>query len=120
MKPFLPLLLFGLVMLSCNFSKLEKEADGKFSDQYFKTAISLVELYKIRTGQYPPALDSIPFMGDWDKMMFTFVEYEKLDTGYRLDVTGGFNKDSIPNLQYPKAFWQGLGIKKSNVLQTEK
>jgi hypothetical protein len=35
--------------------------DAQFGDQHFKTAISLIELHKIRTGGYPESLKDLKF-----------------------------------------------------------
>lgn len=98
---------------SCEIGDFTKQADIKFADQSFKTAIANVELYKIRHGYYPSSLDSLEFLGDWDMTKHNLY-YEKLDTGYRLDI-------NIPmvqnNLNYPKEFWNGLGINKSNIIK---
>ena len=99
-----------LALTGCNF---QKEADAKFADQHFKTAIALIELHKVRTGSYPEALKDIQFTGDWDAIAFTAIEYKKLSAGYELNVTRGWV--GKPELAYPKEFWQGLGLTKSNV-----
>ncbi|OQP59087.1 hypothetical protein A3860_38950 [Niastella vici] len=98
----------------CGMKKLEKQSMEKFSDQYFKTAIALIELHKIRFGEYPETLDSLKFIGDWDQMIFTSVKYQKLDKGYELDLTNDlFGKPD--SLEYPAAFWEGLGLVRSNM-----
>jgi hypothetical protein len=104
---------------SCDFLNFADKANSQFADQHFKTAISQIELYNIRYGHYPETLDSLDFLGDWDKMIFTSVKYERLDTGYRLDAVQGIIKGKPSNLNYPKEFWQGLGIKQSNLLNNQ-
>ncbi len=99
-----------LVVAGCDF---QKEADAKFGDQHFKTAISLVELHKVRTGSYPETLKELRFAGDWDAIAIGSVEYKKLEGGYELNVTRGWVAQ--PTLTYPAEFWQGLGVKKSNM-----
>ena len=42
-----------LIMLGCMPNVLKEQANQKFGDQHFKTAISLIELHKIREGEYP-------------------------------------------------------------------
>jgi len=101
-----------VVLAGCNF---QKQADAKFGDQHFKTAISLVELHKIRSGVYPESLKDLKFTGDWDALALSSVEYKKLDIGYELNITKGWVAQPAA-LSYPAEFWQGLGIKKSNVL----
>ncbi len=106
------LLLSTLLIIStgCDF---QKEADAKFGDQHFKTAISLVELHKVRVGSYPETLQELKFIGDWDAIAVNSVEYKKLADGYELNVTRGWVAQ--PALTYPPEFWVGLGLKKSNL-----
>ena len=99
-----------LVLAGCDF---QKEADAKFGDQHFKTAIALIELHKVRTGVYPETLKDIRFTGEWDALAISSVSYKKLDGGYELNVTRGWV--GKPELTYPKEFWQGLGLLKSNM-----
>lgn len=103
-------LVLAISLASCDF---QKEADAKFGDQHFKTAISLIELHKVRNGSYPASLNDIQFAGDWDAIALASVEYVKLEAGYELNVTRGWV--DTPVLTYPKEFWQGLGILKSNL-----
>ena len=92
--------------------KFKQEADAKFGDQHFKTAIALVELYKIRHGSYPENLAALDFVGDWDALALNSVAYRRLPDGYQLDVTRGWI--GKPTLNYPADFWNGLGLKRSN------
>ena len=121
-----------LVFCSCakKMDEMKQEAVVKFSDQNFKTAISLVELYKVRHGYYPQTFEEIEFTGDIvDKAAFNSTQYKKLKDGYELNVIPSWTentasttqrkKDSlslIQNIRYPAAFWKGLGIKKSNLM----
>ncbi len=103
-----------LLLTPCDLGKFKEGANKQFGDQHFKTAISLIELHKIRFGEYPATLDSIKYSGDWDKIVWTSVKYEKLDTGYVLNLTNGWI--GKPNtLKYPDEFWKGLGLIKSNL-----
>ncbi len=103
-----------LLLTQCDLGKFKEGANKQFGDQHFKTAISLIELHKIRFGEYPATLDSIKYSGDWDKIVWTSVKYEKLDTGYVLNLTNGWI--GKPNtLKYPDEFWKGLGLIKSNL-----
>jgi hypothetical protein len=103
----------GLVLFmsvaACNF---KQQADAKFGDQHFKTVIALVELYKVRHGAYPEALSDLDFIGDWDRLAISSVEYHRLPEGYELNVTRGWI--GRPTLEYPGEFWNGLGLKRSN------
>ncbi|WP_205511433.1 hypothetical protein [Longitalea arenae] len=103
-----------VVVTGCGFEKMEKQANKQFGDQHFKTAIALIELHKVRFGEYPASLDSIKYTGDWDQIVWSSVKYQKLSTGYELDLTNGLM--SMPeNLEYPAEFWQGLGLMRSNL-----
>ena len=99
------------VLASC--SAFQGEMDRKFGDQAFKTTIALVELHKVRFGQYPEKLTDIRFAGDWDPIHLNSVEYKRLPNGYELNIVRGWM--GKPDLSYPPEFWQGLGIVKSNV-----
>lgn len=105
------IIIFLLTLAGCDF---QKEADAKFGDQHFKTVIALVELHKVRTGEYPGSLKDLQFVGDWDAIAISSVEYKKVGGGYELNVTQGWI--GKPELTYPKGFWQGLGIVKSNLM----
>ena len=85
-----------------------KPIDNQFGDQFFKTAIALIELHKVRYGEYPEKLRDIKYIGDWDKGALNCVEYEKVGDGYKLEVVKGWA--GKPDLKYPPEFWQGLGI----------
>lgn len=103
-------LVLAIALAGCD---IQKEADAKFGDQHFKTAISLIELHKVRHGAYPATLNDLQFKGDWDEIALSSVEYARLDSGYELNVTRGWV--GKPTLAYPKEFWQGLGLLKSNL-----
>jgi hypothetical protein len=95
---------------ACSF---QKEADAKFGDQNFKSAIALIELHKIRFGEYPKTLSEIKFTGEWDQIWLSSVEYRKLESGYELNIQRGWV--GKPELTYPPEFWNGLGLVRSNV-----
>lgn len=120
MKQLIIVGLIALTFSSCDFLNFQEKANSQFADQHFKTAIANIELYNIRYGKYPSTLDDLDFLGDWDKMIFQSVYYEKLDTGYRLDIVKGVVSDTPTDLKYPKEFWQGLGLKQSNILDYSK
>lgn len=113
-KQLLIILTLSTFLFSCGMEKLEEKANKQFGDQHFKTAIALIELHKVRFGEYPTTLDSLKFTGDWDQMALGSVKYQKLDTGYELDLTHGWI--GKPNsLEYPEEFWKGLGLVRSNM-----
>jgi hypothetical protein len=106
------LLLFALLGLGgCD---LQKAADAKFGDQHFKTAISLIELHKIRYGAYPESLKDLKYTGDWDGIALGSVQYKRLENGYELNLTRGWVGQ--PELTYPDDFWRGLGIVRTNMV----
>ncbi len=109
-RHFASVLILLITLGGCDF---QKQADATFGDQHFKTTISLVELHKIRTGSYPQKLSDLNFTGDWDAIALDSVEYKPLPNGYELNVTRGWI--GKPELVYPKEFWQGLGLVKSNL-----
>ncbi len=107
----IPLILFTIWFWSaCSF---QKEADQKFGDQHFKTSISLIELHKIRFGEYPTSLKDLKFTGEWDKIALGGMRYKLVENGYDLDVVRGWI--GTPELSYPDEFWRGLGLVKSNM-----
>ena len=54
------------------------------------SAIALIELHKVRFGNYPNTLADLKFLGSWDQNWLFGVEYRKLDEGYELNVTRGW------------------------------
>ena len=96
-----------LLFTGC-FDFPKEEMNNMFGDQHFKTAVALIELHKIRYGAYPETVDEIKFTGDWDKIIYSSVSYEKKENGYTLIPTRGFI--GKPNLSYPDEFYQGLGM----------
>ena len=99
-----------LLLTACDF---QKEADQKFGDQNFKTTVALIELQKIRYGEYPASLKDIRYSGDWDAIGVNSVEYKRVAGGYELNIKRGWVGE--PTLSYPPDFWQGLGIVSTNV-----
>jgi len=102
-----------LVVIATSGCDFQQQADAKFGDQHFKTTIALIELHKVRNGAYPENLKALQFTGDWDAIAINSVEYTRLENGYQLNVTRGWVGQ--PTLSYPKEFWQGLGLVKSNL-----
>ena len=100
----------AIVLSGCAF---QQAADRKFGDQDFKTAIALIELHKIRFGEYPASLKELKFVGEWDAIALDGVSYKRLDNGYELNAVKGWV--GKPELKYPPEFWRGLGLVKSNV-----
>ncbi|WP_233523325.1 hypothetical protein [Dyella solisilvae] len=102
-----------LLLMFSSACAFQEQADAKFGDQHFKTAIALIELYKIRHGSYPDTLDDLTFTGVWDAIALNSVHYKRLGEGYQLDISRGWV--GKPALSYPSDFWKGLGIIASNV-----
>ena len=104
----------AMFLSGCDISGIFPQMpDETFGDQNFKSAIALIELHKTRNGEYPEELSDLEHLGQWDQIWLGAVEYEKVAEGYNLFVIRGAVKE--PNLEYREAFWQGLGIKESNV-----
>ena len=99
--------LVALLLTACEF---QEQADQKFGDQHFKTAIALIELHKVRTGSYPESLKDLKFTGDWDQMALTSVSYNRVDDGYTLEIVRGWV--GKPQLQFPPEFYAGLGLRR--------
>jgi len=108
------LILIVFQLSSCFPGSFKEKANQQFGDQHFKTAIALIELHKVREGAYPESLDSLKFTGDWDKIIFSSVKYQRLGDGYELDLINGWIGKPA-HLEYPAEFWKGLGLKKSNL-----
>lgn len=103
-----------LVVASISACDFQQEANNKFGDQHFKTAIALIELYKVRKGEYPASLNDIKFTGDWDTIALASVQYKKNAKGYQLDLINGW-VGQPKDLNYPQEFWHGLGLTESNM-----
>jgi hypothetical protein len=101
-------------MSACFPEGFRDQANQQFGDQHFKTAISLIELHKLREGEYPSTLNDLKYIGDWDKIVFSSVKYTKLEEGYELDLINGWI-GKPKDLSYPNDFWKGLGLVKSNL-----
>lgn len=114
MKKATTVLLVGLLLfVSLPGCDLQKEADQKFGDQHFKTAVALIELHKVRFGDYPNSLSDLKFVGEWDQIALNSVKYKRSGAGYELDVVRGWV--GKPELRYPDEFWRGLGVVRSNM-----
>jgi hypothetical protein len=100
-------------MLLTGCGKFSGDMDATFGDQNFKTAIALIELYRVRHGTYPAKLSDLDFSGGWDALALNSVAYRRLDNGYELNITRGWV--GKPTLAYPAAFWKGLGLRATNV-----
>lgn len=114
MKKTVTLLLVNVLLsLSLSACAFQKEADQKFGDQHFKTALALIELHKVRFGEYPNSLTDLKFVGEWDQIALASVKYKRVENGYELDVVRGWV--GKPELHYPDEFWKGLGVVRTNM-----
>jgi hypothetical protein len=111
MIKYLISVLFLVSISGCDFEV--PGADEKFGTQNFVSAVSLIELHKIRNGVYPEDLADLEFLGDWDGIWLSAVKYEKSESGYDLYLERGWA--GKPSLEFPIKFKQGLGIQKTNV-----
>lgn len=87
--------------------------DEIFGKQNFVSAISLIELHKVRNGSYPKNLKELQYLGDWDSIWLSAVRYEKTKDGYNLYIERGWVGE--PDLKFPIGFKKGLGLQDSNV-----
>lgn len=92
------------------------------ADEQFKRALGAIELHKLRNGSYPAKLKDLQFLSALDTSMLAFVEYQRLDSGYELNMlmelpTVGTKHANRVQLNYPPVFWKGLGCLKSNAMQ---
>lgn len=107
---FLTALLF-ISLSGCDFEV--PGADEKFGKQNFVSAVSVIELHKLRNGEYPNSLHVLEFLGDWDSIWLSAVRYEKNGEGYNLFIERGWV--GKPTLEFPVKFKNGLGIQETNV-----
>jgi hypothetical protein len=53
----------GVVLfVAAGCGQFRDEADAKFGDQNFKSAIAIIELHKVRFGSYPNTLADLKFL----------------------------------------------------------
>lgn len=83
--------------------------DVQFGDQHLKTAVALIELHRVRFGNYPARLSELQFVGDWDSIALSSVSYKTntARTRYCVEVERGWV--AKPNLTMPPEFWRGTG-----------
>lgn len=112
-KGGLSILLVAALLLQVAGCRFQRQMDGKFGDQNFKSAVALVELYKVRHGHYPQSLADLHYLGGWDPIYLRGVKYRRIGHGYELDIEHGWV--GRPKLSYPPGFWHGLGIVATNV-----
>ena len=94
---------FLLLLSSCDFEI--PGADKQFGTQNFVSAISIIELHKLRNKEYPTNLKELEFLGDWDGIWLSAVRYEKNGDGYNLYLERGWA--GKPSLEFPEKFKNG-------------
>ena len=94
-------------------SGITQGPDAMFGDQHLKTSVALIELHKIRYGEYPSSLKDLKFIGQWDQIHLQSVRYYPSDDrmSYYIEVTRGWMGN--PELEMPDEFWQGTGYNKN-------
>ncbi|USD35840.1 MULTISPECIES: hypothetical protein [Ferrimonas] len=108
---------FVMLLSGCDLDVAIPVPNKIFGTQNFVSAVSIIELHKVRNGSYPSNLDELEFLGQWDSIWLSAVRYEKTNNGYNLFVERGWV--GKPNLTFPEKFKQGLGIEKTNVTWIE-
>jgi hypothetical protein len=90
-------------------SGITRGFDNKFGDQHLKTAVALIELYKVRFGKYPDSLRDLKFTGDWDQIALMNVRYYPSPNrdAYYIEVERGWI--GKPTFTMPPEFWKGTG-----------
>lgn len=114
---------------SCVFDDLKKgsfkahqlKIDEK-ADNYFKIALGLIEIHKMRTGEYPNDLYELCCLNRFDSVAIRKVSYQKFGGRYILNILPEmdfFSGDSVGfcDFRYPDEFWNGLGIIESNLME---
>ena len=92
----------------------------KLAEQQLKTAVALIELHKVRYGQYPQTMKDLKFTGEWDAMALNCVAYyPNADrTAYFIEFKTYWTDDQPqpetlsefwPEIELPAEFWQGTG-----------
>ncbi|MDX1959510.1 MAG: hypothetical protein SFU98_13105 [Leptospiraceae bacterium] len=102
------------IIINIGCGQFKEQANTQFGDQHFKTAIALIELHKVRYNSYPESLSELKYLGKWDIIVFNSVKYTKLKNGYNLDLIKGWI-GKPKKIEYPQDFWNGLGLKNSNL-----
>lgn len=115
MKILLAVFLITSLIGGCDIDV--SSANKAFGTQNFVSAVSVIELHKLRNGEYPGNLKELEFLGEWDGIWLSAVRYEKVANGYNLYVERGWVSE--PELEFPIKFKQGLGISETNIKWVE-
>lgn len=103
----------ALVLATAGCGEFRAKLESQMMDQNFKSAVAFIELHKLRYGAYPDSLGALTFTAEFDQMWMTAVRYAKLADGYRLDLATLRPGSAEPT--FPAEFWQGLGLRESNL-----
>jgi hypothetical protein len=103
------------VPLALYMKLTRKPSQHELFEEVFHRAISLIEMHKVRFGDYPENLSTsgvIQYLVSNDFKIFqSITRYQKNEIGYELNIG---TEDSI-KIRLPMGFWQGLGLVKTNV-----
>jgi hypothetical protein len=102
------------IPLSLYMKLTRKPSQHELFEESFHRAISLIEMHKVRFGDYPENLSVsgvIQYLVSDDLKVTQAVQYQKVESGYELNIGA---EDSI-QIRLPRGFWQGLGLLKTNV-----
>jgi hypothetical protein len=114
LKP-LTIALLTLATLGCEkINEVKEQMAYEVGDQQFRSAIAIIELHKVRYGEYPESTSDLRFLGELDQKAIGAVTYQRMANGYRLDYTNG-TMGEIPDLSFATGFREGLGLRVSNV-----
>jgi hypothetical protein len=107
----LPIMLSLILFLSgCD---IFSEQETQFARNHFHSAVAHIELHKIRNGTYPTDLGEIEFLNELDGLWLNSVDYKKVGDGYNLYIAKGVLQKT--NFTLPDSFFNGLGLKDTNV-----
>jgi hypothetical protein len=111
---FVVLIIVGIVSMfwltrMISSSGITTVPDNMFGDQHLKTTVALLELHRVRYGEYPEKLSDLKFIGSWDRNALYSVQYivSEDHNAYYVEVTRGWI--GKPDLKMPDEFWQGTG-----------
>jgi hypothetical protein len=92
-------------------SGVTRPMDNLFGDQSLKSIVALIELHKVRHGEYPGALSELEFLGQWDRMPIEAASYCAADDrqSYYVEIRRGWM--GRPDLKMPPEFWRGTGFR---------
>jgi hypothetical protein len=86
-------------------SGITKGPDNMFGDQNLRTAVALIELHKVRYGNYPDSLQDLRFLGQWDQIALNSVSYypNENHSAYYIEVERGGQKRRRIDARFERA-----------------